>query len=248
MTAAQNQARVEGWYSIENRSDVVSEVFIYGVIGASFFEDSVDAKAFVAELKSLNTPKIRIRINSPGGSVGDAVAIYNAIRDHDSETEAIIDGHALSAGAWIGLGADRVVAAPHSRLMIHNPWDLVQGDATELRKYADVLDGLAADIADVLVEKAGWNRKHWLDRMDRETWYSAEEMLSNHLVDEISGADAKAKNTFDLSILGLFRNAPVLTPGAPAPELEPAAADLLLPGYLAYQKNLALLAGNIGGR
>jgi ATP-dependent protease ClpP protease subunit len=206
MLAAQNQAREHGWYAIKNAAGE-ADVYIYGVIGGSFFDEGVDAKQFVQEFRDLRADKIIVRVNSPGGNVDDAVAIHNAIRDRADITETHIEGHALSAASWVGLAANRMVMRPHSRLMIHEVHGVVLGAPDDLRKYADVFDGLGNDIADALAEKAGGTRDEWRERMRAETWYGDQEAVDAGLADEVSGA-ASSENTFDLSILEIFKNAP----------------------------------------
>ena len=81
------------WYTIRALASG-AEVVIYDEIGAY----GVSAKGFLAELGALpdGTP-LALRLNSPGGSVFDAVAIYNAIKRHSGTVTVWIDGIAASA-------------------------------------------------------------------------------------------------------------------------------------------------------
>lgn len=75
------------WFSISNRAGE-TEVFLFDEIGAH----GITAKAFVAALKPHAQKSIRLRVNSPGGSVFDAVAIYNALKGHPRKVTASIEG------------------------------------------------------------------------------------------------------------------------------------------------------------
>lgn len=236
MLAAQNEAREKGWYRISNLAEGEAEVFIYGVIGGSFFDEGVEARDFVQQFRDIAANKINVRINSPGGNIDDAVAIHNAIRDRRSITETHIDGHALSAAAWIGLAANKVVMRPHSRMMIHEPHGLVVGDPAMLRKVADVFDGMGDDIADVLAERAGGTRSEWRARMLEETWFSAQEAVDAGLADEVRDG-SQAENTFDLSILDIFRNKPKATHDPPEPQQQAEPDKELVSAALMYQRD-----------
>jgi ATP-dependent Clp protease protease subunit len=66
-----------------------AEIVIYDEIGAF----GIPAKAFLDELKALGPiAELTVRINSPGGSVFDGVAIYNALKRHDAVITIWPDG------------------------------------------------------------------------------------------------------------------------------------------------------------
>ncbi len=205
MLAAQNQAHKDGWYSISNLAKDEAEVWIYGVIGGSFFDEGIEALQFARDLKALNAKTIHVRVNSPGGSVFDALAIRNALQEHPAHIRTHIDGVGASAAAWVA-SFDDVVMAPKSRLFIHEPHAIVLGSPADMRKEAEVLDSMGDDIADLLAERAGgW--QEWRDKMRDETWFTDQEAVDAGLADEIAG-HATERNTFDVSILGIFKNTP----------------------------------------
>lgn len=203
MLAAQNEAREKGWYAISNLADGEAEVFIYGLIGGSFFDDGVEALPLIKEMRAINAKKLLIRVNSPGGNVGEALAIRNAIREFGGDTETRIDGQAFSAAAWVGLTANKVSVTPQSRMMIHEPFDLFLGNPADMRKYADVLDGIGDDIANMLAAKGGGEASDWREKMRAETWFSDKESVNAGLADEIAGAPQTQK-TFNASVLALY--------------------------------------------
>lgn len=195
------------WYSVRNLAAGEAEVFIYDVIGESWF-GGVTAGQFVTELRAINATKILLRINSPGGDVADAVAIRNALIEHPAEIETHIDGIAASAAAWVGLAAEKVVIAPTATMMIHEPRDFAFGDAERMRKTANMLDMVGGQIAGMLQEKAGGTVDEWREFMRAETWYTHDEAVDAGLADEVAGAAPATQNRYDPTFLLIFKNTP----------------------------------------
>jgi ATP-dependent protease ClpP protease subunit len=89
-----------------------AEIVIYDEIGAF----GIPAKTFLDELKALGpVAELTVRINSPGGSVFDGVAIYNALKRHDGAVTVWIDGIAASIASMIAMAGDEVVMDEHWR-------------------------------------------------------------------------------------------------------------------------------------
>jgi ATP-dependent Clp endopeptidase proteolytic subunit ClpP len=183
----------------------------------------VSAKDFATALDDLSdeVDEIRLHINSPGGEVFDAIAILNALRAHPARVVAIVDGIAASSASFIAAGADELVMARNSELMIHDAWGLVVGNAADMHQMADMLDHTSDNIASIYAEKAGTEIAPWREAMAAETWYSAEEAVAAGLADRVDTKkkSTDAKNRFDLSIFTYAGRA-----AAPAPEtVEPTA-------------------------
>ena len=145
----------EDWYDFRAEADGdTAELHIFGPIGGGFFvdEDAVTGKAIVEKLDALpdNIKNIRVLVNSPGGSVFDAIHIANALRRQRDELgrNVEVDIEALAASAaTIVTSAGRPVRMPRNALMmIHNPMALGIGDASEMRYLAEILDKVRATI------------------------------------------------------------------------------------------------------
>jgi ATP-dependent Clp endopeptidase proteolytic subunit ClpP len=164
----------------------------------------VSAKEFVQALDELpeRIDEIHLHINSPGGDVFDGIAILNALRSHRAHVVAIVDGIAASAASFIAVGADELVMAKNSELMIHDAWGLCVGNAADMTAMAEMLGKNSDNIASIYAEKAGGDLATWRSAMEAETWYSAQEAVTAKLADRIDTAkkadDAKAR--YDLSI------------------------------------------------
>lgn len=212
------------WYRIENKATGPADIFIYDEIGGF----GVSVGDFLAEVRDLEGP-VNLHLNSPGGDVFDGMTVYAALKRRTEPTTVVVDGLAASIASVIALGADRVVMAPKAKMMIHDGWTNAAGNAQDFRKLVDLLDSTSNTIASVYDDKAGGGVEFWRERMQAETWYSAEEALSAGLIDEIEG-QSKKRDDFDLSMFNYAgRDAapePVLKPSAK--KVEPPAPESLV--------------------
>lgn len=222
-TPRRPQARTsKDWFRIENRADDKlgrTDVFIYDEIGGF----GVSVGDFLAEVRKIDGP-MNLHLNSPGGDVFDGMAVYSALKRRQESTTVVVDGLAASIASVIALGADHVVMAPKAKMMIHDGWTAAAGNAQDFKKLVALLDDTSNTIASVYADKAGGGVEFWRERMQDETWYSAEEALTAGLIDQIEGQPRKTDD-FDLSMFNYAgrENAPepVLKPSAKKVENEP---------------------------
>ena len=191
---------MKSWYTIRARASG-AEVLIYDEIGAY----GVTAKGFLAELGAMaDDAAIDLRLNSPGGSVFDAVAIFNALKRHAGEITVWIDGIAASAASYIAMAGDSVVMPQNAFLMIHDPSGLVMGTAEDMRSTADALEKVKGSLIQGYAAKSGKPDGEIAALMAAETWLDAEEALALGLIDRIA-EPVKLAASFDIA---RFRNAP----------------------------------------
>ena len=186
-------------YEIQNGADGVTEMYIYDEIGWL----GVEAEVFVQDLKRLKG-EVLVRINSPGGSVWDGMAIYNAIRERKEPTNTIVDGLAASAASYIAVAGHKISIAENAFLMIHEPWSGVIGPASEMRKEADLLDKVNEQIINMYVKKSGKAFDEIQAAMADETWLNGKDAVEWGLADEVT-EEQPVENLFDLSV---FNNVP----------------------------------------
>ena len=199
------------WFQIKAAdSGDHADILIYSEIGESFWTETVDAKSFVTDLQELDVATIAVRINSPGGSVFDGVAIYNALKRHPAAVTTHVDGVAASIASIVALAGDRVVMAKNATMMIHNPWSMAMGDAAELRKTADLLDKLRGTLLSTYADKSGQPDDVIAEAMDAETWYDADEAVAFGLADVIENYEAPIAQLaqFSPKALDRFRHTP----------------------------------------
>jgi ATP-dependent Clp endopeptidase proteolytic subunit ClpP len=191
---------LKGWYDFRAQAKV-AEIVIYDEIGAF----GIPAKAFLDELKTLGpVAELTVRINSPGGSVFDGVAIYNALKRHDARVTVWIDGIAASIASMVAMARDEVVMPENAMLMLHDPSGLVMGTATDMRAMAEALDRMRAGMVAAYRDKSGRDDAEIEALMRDETWLSAEEAVALGLADRVE-APVRMAAHFDLS---RFRNPP----------------------------------------
>ena len=187
------------WYSIRagkkpaaagDAKAASAEIFIYGDIGESWWNETTTARDFVRELAAIDAASISVRINSLGGSVPDGIAIYNAIRRHPADVTIYIDGMAMSIASLIAMAGDTVEMAENAVLMIHAPWTGVAGNCAELRAVADMLDTWAEAMSTSYAAKTGSPQAEMLALLmdGKDHFYTAAEALAAGFVDAVSTA------------------------------------------------------------
>jgi ATP-dependent Clp endopeptidase proteolytic subunit ClpP len=135
---------------------------------------------------------LELEINSPGGSVFDGYTIYQEIkslRDRGVTVNATITGMAASMASVICMACDKVSMVKHGRMMIHDASSATHGNAEQLRKTADLLDGISENISEIYADKTGMDKEKIREMMKRETWMNAKESIANGFVDEIIGEE-----------------------------------------------------------
>ena len=200
---------MNSWYTIRARASG-AEVLIYDEIGAY----GVSAKGFLAELGALpDRVPIDLRLNSPGGSVFDAVAIYNALQRHDGTITVWIDGIAASAASYVAMAGDEIVMPENAFLMIHDPSGIVMGTAADMREMAGTMDKIAGSMIRGYAARSGRSEEEIAALMAAETWFDAEAAITAGLATRMV-EPVRIAASFDIAS---FRNTP--------PILVEAAAD-----------------------
>ncbi|MFA8306625.1 head maturation protease, ClpP-related, partial [Paenibacillus alvei] len=171
------ERRFETFY---NETSNTTEMTIYGIIGNSWWEDSISASDVDGVLKN-TTGNILIYLNSPGGDAADGIAIYNRLMDykakHNTKVTVRVDGWACSAASLFPAAADETIMGLGSMLMIHEASTIVWGTKRDMRKEADLLEQLEEGIIDIYMTKANASREEIRNMVDNETWFSAQRAI-----------------------------------------------------------------------
>jgi ATP-dependent protease ClpP protease subunit len=241
------------WFEIRNAADggaphpETTEVVIYDEIGGWC---GVSPAAFRRALKAIETPRIDVRIHSPGGNAFDGIAIYNAIRQHPAYVTAYVDGLAASAASFIALGADEVVMSEAAQIMIHDAWGVVVGPADDLTDVAEQLNKISNNIARVYAKKSGGTVEEWRAAMKKESWYTDDEAVEAGLADRIDdgrrAAPVKAQWNLSVFMYG-GRNAAIDPEREPAPQPPMPAGPVTRtdkPSRVAASKTVTINASN----
>jgi len=163
----------------------MAEIFIYDDIGPDWL-GLISGKSVAAALKEIddNEP-LTVRINSPGGSVDEAKAIYNALTRRAGVVDVEIDGIAASAASYISMAGKTIRMAENALIMIHSPWTYAAGNAEELRKTADIVEMYESGIVDVYAARTGAARDDIVEWVQEETWFDSKQAIEHGFADEV---------------------------------------------------------------
>jgi ATP-dependent protease ClpP protease subunit len=161
------------------------KMYVYDVIGGW----DLDASTFVQAVHSVQAPAMDVHVNSPGGLVFDAVAMFEALRGSPAAVDVHIDGLAASAASFLAMAGDTVDIAKGGRMMIHDASGAAWGNPAEMREMADLLDQVSDDISGFYADRAGGSPEMWRAVMTAETWYSASQAVDAKLADKIAGGE-----------------------------------------------------------
>ena len=179
------------FWNFKNEADMdEAELLLYGDISdETWYGDEVTPKQFAEDLASCGGKRVNVRINSPGGDVFAAQAIYNQLQRYSGDVIVTIDGMCASAATIIACAGQTVTMPSNAVYMIHNPACVVMDyitadDAKALGKQLDtVKDTILAVYHDRVNGKLSDTKLSHL--MDNETWMSASEALANGFIDGI---------------------------------------------------------------
>jgi ATP-dependent Clp protease protease subunit len=212
----------------------MNELLIYSDIGESFFYDSVSAKSVKSAIAGMSGD-LSVRINSPGGDVFDGFAIYNMLAQYDGKVTVHIDGLAASAASVIAMAGDEIVMADNALMMIHDPWTISVGDASEMRTTADLLDKIKGSIVTTYLSKTVLDEADVADKMAAETWFNADEAVEYGFATSKVSESAKIANSIEKPWI---KNAP-----RPAANSQPETDEEIIAWRIALnRKRLALLS------
>ena len=133
---------------------------------------------------------ISFYINSPGGSVTAGLAIYDTMQYLKCDVVTYCVGQAASMGAVLlaaGTHGKRF-ALPNARIMIHQPWGGVQGQAADISIQAKEILRLRDRLNEILAHHTGKSLEAIARDTDRDNFMSAEEARAYGLVDDVVGS------------------------------------------------------------
>lgn len=163
------------------------ELLIYDYIDDWGGEWGVSAADVMAALDAIgDVPALTVRLNSPGGSYFEGVAIYNALARHPATVTVHVDALAASAASVIAMAGDRVVMGQGSQIMIHEAATIALGRADDMRACAVMLDQTNDDIAGFYAARTGGDVAMWREAVRQETWYTAAQAVAAGLADEVA--------------------------------------------------------------
>ena len=160
-------------------------VFLIGEISYQRAAEVIMKMLYLDNLK--RDSEISLYINSPGGSVDDTMAIYDTIRFVGSPIATYCIGRAQSGAAVIlaaGTKGKRY-ALPHAKLMLHQPWGGVSGQAADIKIQAEEILKAKTMINQLLSKHTGQPVEKIAAETERDRYMTAEEAYQYGLIDEV---------------------------------------------------------------
>ena len=175
----------------ERSYDIFSRLLKERIIFIGTPIDDNEANLIIAQMLFLASedPKkdISLYINSPGGSLTAGLAIYDTMEHIPCDVATLCVGQAYSMSAILLAGGTKGKrhALPHARLMLHQPWGGVGGQASDIEIHAREIMNWRTKLNDILVRDTG----QFIERIEmvteRDYFLSAEEGIEFGLIDEL---------------------------------------------------------------
>lgn len=238
------------WYSMSMEAGGAAVIRVYDDIGLWGISD----EDFARDLAALGpaVEEIVVRINSGGGNVWHALAMYNLLRVHNALISVVVDGIAASAASFLAMAGDTITMGQGTWMMIHNPSAVAWGTASEMRHTADLLDGIRDEVVDLYATRmgeGGLSNEGIIELLDAETWMPAARAVELGFADRVDGqVEEQAFASLDVSrflhtppaVLQAASRAPVAPPPAVAiaTACQEAGFPALAAGFIAQQQPL----------
>lgn len=180
-----NHVRDVGSMEICNETETAADLYFFGDINSEslgewqrYYPDDKapkDVQEFLDQLEGVE--KINVHINSGGGSVFGGIAIYNILKRHNAEITVYVEGLAASIASVIAMAGDRIIIPENAQMMIHKPSSVTWGNADDMRKEANILDGCQKVILNTYMQhaKEGITPEQINALIDAETWKNGKE-------------------------------------------------------------------------
>ncbi len=175
----------------ERAMDIFSRLLKERIIFIGMPIDDTIANLVIAQLLLLASEdpekEISVYINTPGGFVSSGLAVYDTMQFIKPDISTICMGEAASMGAVLlaaGTNGKRF-ALPHARIMMHQPWGQVGGQASDIDIHAQEIVRMRQSLNQILSEHTG----HPIEKIEKDTdrnfFMSPQESVKYGLIDEV---------------------------------------------------------------
>lgn len=184
------------FYKFTAKEDVSApaRLDLFGEVGGGFWSEGFDEGTFKDAMSLAVKPgqALEIFINSPGGSVFTAIAIYELIKRHDGAVTIRVSGMAASAATIITSVPNARVIMPTGSMMLVHPVRVALGSSTteELLEAAENLEKVRESVIDIYEKKTGMSRDELLALMQKESYLTAKEAVDLGFADELDEGSA----------------------------------------------------------
>jgi ATP-dependent Clp protease protease subunit len=168
-------------------------IFLIGEINYARATEVIMKMLYLDNLKKGR--EISLYINSPGGTVDDTLAIYDTMRFVGSPIATYCIGRAQSGGAVVlaaGTKGSRF-ALPHAKIMLHQPWGGVTGQASDIKIQAEEILKAKQTLNQILSHHTGQPIEKIMQETERDRYMTADEAKAYGLIDEVLHEDGEQK-------------------------------------------------------
>lgn len=195
------------WQITQNNR--TADINIYGDITSfPWLESDVTSFNIKQEIDALDVDTINVYINSYGGEVAEALAIYSALKRNPAQVHTYCDGFACSAATIIFAAGDIRTMGSIALLMIHNCMSYAGfANSEKLRKLAEDNDKINQSSIEAYKKISNLSVEEIKDLMDNETWLTAQECLAYGFATDIADTDEGEDETVQQSAFMAIRQA-----------------------------------------
>lgn len=136
-------------------------------------------------LEHVNTNPIKIYLNSVGGEVYHALAIYDAIRSCTSHVTIRGMGQVMSAGAIILQASESRLLSPNATVMLHDGQDGYEGHPRDFERWAEWSKHMRSRIYEIFAERSGKEPSYWRRKMDHDMILTSDQAVAEGLADSV---------------------------------------------------------------
>ena len=169
----------------------VADINIYGDITSwPWLDSDVSSHGIKEEIDALDVDEINVYINSYGGEVAEALAIYSVLKRHSAKVHTFCDGFACSAATIIFCAGDVRTMGSIALMMIHNCMSYLGfANSEEMRKAAEDNDKINQSSINAYLAVSNLSEDEIKAMMNAETWLTAQECLEYGFATEIADAE-----------------------------------------------------------
>ena len=203
-TKSESMKRKAVYQIVENAETRTADINIYGDItsAAELYrnwgcsEGEVSARDVKQAIEGLDVDTINVYINSYGGEVAEALAIYSSLKRHSAQIHTFCDGFACSAATIVFCAGDVRTMGAIALLMIHNCMSyLGYANSEEMRKAAEDNDKINQSSIEAYKSVCNLTEDEIKEKMNAETWLTAQECLDFGFATEIADQEEEDEET-----------------------------------------------------
>ncbi len=175
--------------------DMLLENRIVFLIGEINYARAAEVIMKILYLDNKKNAEISLYINSPGGTVDDTMAIYDTMTFASSGIATYCIGRAQSGAAVILAAGEkgRRFSLPHAKIMLHQPWGGVSGQAADIKIQAEEILKAKQVINGILAKHTGLEIDKITEETERDRYMTAEEAKKYGIIDDVLHEEEPAK-------------------------------------------------------